>query len=450
MVEFRFDIKPLFPQPIVKITSNLLPHTFRGDRRMALDTTSKMSEIIDTLGELSATSQKLSKAVTTSQRLRMSDNQKIYLLADVGAGHNGAVIGLLKVGTKSLYLFDESGETKKVDDAPCILDFYIHESRQRAGLGKDLFEAMLAEENWAPIKLSIDRPSEKLLGFLKKHYGLEKTIPQSNNFVLYEGFFGSPTTENNNQQHANGLHITDSPNTALFGPHFIGDDNKKRIRQLDASSPSAQVTQISPVGRYAAPRPSCSMAEIIHSSKKPSTGEAGSTIREAEDTLRENNIINSVCEDFQNLQTAQSESESVVVIQEKSPGLATEHLKLELKEEHINDISVSNDEERVEPDGVAENLSQPQKPSSFQLSKQHTGLKNISFNVGMAVTPTKKMEFDQEQTDEFGIVKINRPPGKLVSPPPPDNTDAMSTVSSGEGFTDQGYYDLKFYHNKLW
>lgn len=277
MVDFRFDTKPLFPQPIVKITSNLLPHTFRGDRRTALDTTSKMSEIIDRLGELSAKSQKLSKPVTTAQRLRMSDNQKIYLLADVEAGHNGAVIGLLKVGTKSLYLFDESGETKKVDNAPCILDFYIHESRQRAGLGKDLFAAMLAEENWTPIKLSIDRPSEKLLGFFKKHYGLEKTIPQSNNFVLYEGFFGAPSTnENNNQKPANGLYITDSPNTALFGAHFIGDENKKRIRQLDTSSPSAQITQISPVGRYAAPRPSCSMAEIIHSNIKPNTsGEAG-------------------------------------------------------------------------------------------------------------------------------------------------------------------------------
>jgi hypothetical protein len=37
--------------------------------------------------------------------------------------------------------------------------------------------------------LAIDRPSEKFLGFLYKHYGLEKILPQANNFVVFEGFF---------------------------------------------------------------------------------------------------------------------------------------------------------------------------------------------------------------------------------------------------------------------
>ncbi|KNC30381.1 Alpha-tubulin N-acetyltransferase 1 [Lucilia cuprina] len=267
MVEFRFDLSPLFTQPIVKVTSNLLPHTFRGDRRQCLDATSKMSEIIDHLGQLSASAQKLSKPVTTAQRLRMSENQTIYLMADVNAGKNGCVIGLLKVGTKDLYLFDETGQTRKVENAPSILDFYIHESRQRAGLGKDLFETMLADENWTPVKCSVDRPSEKLLGFLKKHYGLVRTIPQSNNFVLYEGFFddGNKQQQQQQQQHTNGgMHITNSPNTQLFGATYLGDDNNKKRsqqRQLDAPNLSTQITQISPVGRYGARRPTCSMAE---------------------------------------------------------------------------------------------------------------------------------------------------------------------------------------------
>lgn len=87
------------------------------------------------------------------------------------------------------------------------------------------------------------------------------------------------------------------------------------------------------------------------------------------------------------------------------------------------------------------------KPKRFQHSKQHTGLKNISFNVGAAVMPSGKMEFDQEEPESFGVVKINRPVGKAA-----DNTDAVSTVSSNnsEGLTEQGYFDLKFYHNKLW
>nr|XP_032290553.1 alpha-tubulin N-acetyltransferase 1 isoform X5 [Drosophila virilis] len=216
MVDFRFDIKPLFPQPIIKVTSNLLPHTFRGDRRQCLDATSKMSEIIDRLGQLSATSQGLNKPVTTAQRLRMSENQTIYLLADPEAGNNGCVIGLLKVGTKDLYLFDEKGQTRKMEQSPSILDFYVHETRQRAGLGKRLFETMLSEEQWTPPKCSVDRPSEKLLAFLGKHYGLVRTIPQANNFVLYEGFFNDAASQNGSrnghadspQRTKNGLHIT--------------------------------------------------------------------------------------------------------------------------------------------------------------------------------------------------------------------------------------------------
>lgn len=83
----------------------------------------------------------------------------------------------------------------------------------------------------------------------------------------------------------------------------------------------------------------------------------------------------------------------------------------------------------------------------IKLNKQHTGLKNNSSNVGAAVTPSNKMEFDQEEPESFGVVKIGRPVGKSDQ-----NDDAVSTISSinSEGLTDQGYFDLKFYHNKLW
>lgn len=83
--------------------------------------------------------------------------------------------GLLKIGTKNLYVFDENGETKQVP-AQCVLDFYIHESRQRAGLGREMFETMLQRENVEAGKLAIDRPSDKLIAFLRKHYGMESGI----------------------------------------------------------------------------------------------------------------------------------------------------------------------------------------------------------------------------------------------------------------------------------
>lgn len=83
---------------------------------------------------------------------------------------SGLVVGILKIGHKSLYVFDKNGDTKHVV-APCVLDFYVHESRQRHGLGKIMFEHMLEHENLLPEQLAVDRPSEKLLGFLRKHYG---------------------------------------------------------------------------------------------------------------------------------------------------------------------------------------------------------------------------------------------------------------------------------------
>ena len=103
-------------------------------------------------------------------------------------------------------MFDKFGDTKHVL-APCVLDFYIHETRQRAGLGKVLFEYMLEYENLLPEQLAIDRPSEKLLSFLKKHYALTEKIPQMNNFVIYDGFFSVQDSQKDEMKGSN-MHIT--------------------------------------------------------------------------------------------------------------------------------------------------------------------------------------------------------------------------------------------------
>ncbi|KAH8379508.1 hypothetical protein KR009_005377 [Drosophila setifemur] len=456
MVEFRFDIKGLFPQPIIKVTSNLLPHTFRGDRRLCLDATSKMSEIIDRLGELSATAQGLNKPVTTAQRLRMSENQTIYILADTEAGNNGSVEGLLKVGTKDLYLFDETGQTRKVENAPCILDFYVHESRQRAGLGKRLFETMLAEEQWNPVKCSVDKPSEKLLGFLRKHYGLVHTIPQSNNFVLYEGFFGTPSNGHGNAQSPhhgrnNGMHITNSPNTQLFGATYLGEDSNRRRASQQQNAPNVllqQITQISPSGRYGARRPTCSMAEIIHSggSKNGKNGGAESNSGNG------NHDIAEIAAQLQHQSLADHYEPEIEPEVEPEPEPEPEPEAVTPPSPPPKSYTPTPPSVRS-PEAVESIIGENRRPPAFQLSKQHTGMKNRSFGVGMAVMPSSKMEFDQMEREDFGVVKINRPPGHEVTSPGHDNTDAMSTVSSGGGgggLTDQGYYDLKFFHNKLW
>jgi alpha-tubulin N-acetyltransferase 1 len=72
-----------------------------------------------------------------------------------------------------------------------VLDFYVHESCQRAGIGRSLFDYMLSVQRLSPEQLAYDRPSPKLLGFLWKHYGLQAGPPQANHFVIFPGFFST-------------------------------------------------------------------------------------------------------------------------------------------------------------------------------------------------------------------------------------------------------------------
>lgn len=51
-------------------------------------------------------------------------------------------MGLLKSGEKNLFLSDETGKTHEIKSL-CVLDFYVHESKQRSGFGKQLYDYML-------------------------------------------------------------------------------------------------------------------------------------------------------------------------------------------------------------------------------------------------------------------------------------------------------------------
>ena len=71
----------------------------------------------------------------------------------------------------------------------CVLDVFVHQTRQRMGVGKMLFNAMLKREGLSAAKLAYDRPSPKLLSFVAKHYQLKANTPQSNNFVVFRKYF---------------------------------------------------------------------------------------------------------------------------------------------------------------------------------------------------------------------------------------------------------------------
>ncbi|KDR17616.1 alpha-tubulin N-acetyltransferase 1-like [Zootermopsis nevadensis] len=252
-MEFPFNINRVLLKKFVKIRQNLLPEGFSGDRRISGDFSPKISDILDEMGRASAIAQGLQKAVTSGERLRNSDHT-VYLLIDTeGKSGEGSVVGLLKVGKKKLFVFDAAGVHHEVQPL-CVLDFYVHESKQRMGCGRALYEYMLSEEKTSPQYLAIDRPSEKFLGFLYKHYGLEKILPQSNNFVVYEGFFIAKSDQVNN-----GCSLLQSRSLNHFSTGTLS--NAAGLRANEAEEHCDGLQQL--YGRYAAHKPPSTVGKIL-------------------------------------------------------------------------------------------------------------------------------------------------------------------------------------------
>jgi len=191
---------------------------------------------MDVVGKASAVAQTLHTVITSSEKLRTGgDEQSVYFLCDFKANQ---VVGLLKIGRKKLFVYDQQGVQHEVHkkrslvlgfseliptflmncycfpfklNPLCILDFYVHESRQRIGCGKVLFDYMLANEGVDVKHLAIDRPSDKFIYFLRKHYQLTKMIPQVNNFAIFDGFFSQRSGKGSRKPDS----LTNPPN------HFI-------------------------------------------------------------------------------------------------------------------------------------------------------------------------------------------------------------------------------------
>lgn len=180
-MDFDFDINNVLKDTISLITGSLKVLNQRNNY-------AEVQEIIDTAGIKSAKAQRLSAPITSLSKLRINAH-RIYILTNrTSTTRATAVIGFIKVGTKQLFVLDHEG-THHQTHPLCVLDFYIHESHQRKGYGLKLFKHMLQSEHVNPSHLAIDRPSQKFTSFLRKHFNLWATIPQVNNFVVFDGYF---------------------------------------------------------------------------------------------------------------------------------------------------------------------------------------------------------------------------------------------------------------------
>lgn len=145
-----------------------------------------METLLDTMGKYSSKAQRLSTTITSFKRLQMNaDRQKIYIYSQ-----KKKCLGYLKTGYRKLFVSTEFGEIKEINPL-CLLDFYVNEDVQRQGIGKKLFDMMTQDSSTRPEKIAYDRPSEKLLGFLAKHFGLKRYLPQNNNFVVFSQYFST-------------------------------------------------------------------------------------------------------------------------------------------------------------------------------------------------------------------------------------------------------------------
>ncbi|XP_029919484.1 alpha-tubulin N-acetyltransferase 1 isoform X3 [Myripristis murdjan] len=184
-MEFPFDINHLFSERVTVLDQNLAAGRKSVGRP---DLQAQITTVIDELGRASAKAQQLTAPITSASKLQ-SNRHQLYLLKDGERnGGRGVIVGFLKVGYKKLFLLDQRGAHIEAEPL-CVLDFYIADNLQRHGYGLELFDFMLQHKHLEPVLMAYDRPSPKFLSFLSKHYCLTESVPQVNNFVVFDGFF---------------------------------------------------------------------------------------------------------------------------------------------------------------------------------------------------------------------------------------------------------------------
>ncbi|VVC37665.1 Gcn5-related N-acetyltransferase (GNAT) domain, ATAT-type [Cinara cedri] len=208
-MEFKFDNNVVAVDEVLKINNTLTVEGY--DKNVGLKNVMRL--IIDEMGKASAVAQELKSPITSADELVNSDHN-LYVMTQNNMPEHFTVIGILKMGWKNLYLYDTTG-LRSESMVYCLMDFYIHNPKQRKGYGKRLLEYMLQDMNLDAKDLAIYKPTNTLLQFMAKHYKLSKLVDQGNNIVVYEDYFG----KKNNDTSENGLLGSNQQSQAGFGRH---------------------------------------------------------------------------------------------------------------------------------------------------------------------------------------------------------------------------------------
>ncbi|KAF4742693.1 Alpha-tubulin N-acetyltransferase 1, partial [Perkinsus olseni] len=84
-----------------------------------------------------------------------------------------------------------------------------------------------------------DRPSPKLLSFLRKHYGLHKYMPQGNNFVVFSEYFsGARQRAENSSRKTRSIDAFSTPprTRGLIAPSGLSTDTATDVGLKSAAT----------------------------------------------------------------------------------------------------------------------------------------------------------------------------------------------------------------------
>ena len=154
---------------------------FRGASPQIME---QVRQVIDSMGHASGKAQKLPSTITTLGKLQ-ANGHIIFMKAE-----RNRCIGFIKVGYKKLFVRGRGGEMIEMSPLS-VLDFYVNEQVQRGGYGRKLFDAMLVHMKSQAALIAYDRPSDKLMGFLAKHFNLRNHVKQNNNYVVFDDYYSA-------------------------------------------------------------------------------------------------------------------------------------------------------------------------------------------------------------------------------------------------------------------
>jgi alpha-tubulin N-acetyltransferase 1 len=178
--------------------------------------------LVNQLGLASSRAQGLPHTITTYNSFMNSDMKMYILTADGGE----KVLGFVKVGVRNLFLWDRKGAQHE-KSVMCLLDFFTFPICQRKGYGKRMIDAMLRDCRLQMRQVPIDRPSSLCLSFMKKHFGLSTYLPQANNFVVFDDFWGDETNDVNAIAKQLGRHTTFPGKAAALKRGVVTNPAKK-------------------------------------------------------------------------------------------------------------------------------------------------------------------------------------------------------------------------------